>query len=178
VKAREIACLHPLTRKETTMPANAREPRVQPHAGHAPNRAASIARSLVSIGFLGMLAAIGVHSGGAHAQSCSGGAGGGMDATGNECRDGDRFVAPATAREQGLLAYERGHFAVALVHFRDAALAGDARSAEILALMHRLGPQLYGAEVPADPVAAVRWAAIAAERHAATPSGNVAVRTR
>lgn len=112
-----------------------------------------------------LLVAIAVlSSGAACAQDCSGGRGGGMDVTGNECRHGDRFVAAATSREEGLLAYERGHYAAAIVHFRDAALAGDARSAEILALMYRYGPRLYGAQVPADPVEAARWAAIAAQR--------------
>jgi hypothetical protein len=159
------------------MPATTRVP--QDHFGaRIPTPiAATIARSIVCIAFLGVLVAIGVHPGAAHAQACSGGAGGGMDATGNECRDGDRFVAPATSREQGLLAYERGHYAVALVHFRDAALAGDARSAEILALMHRYGPQFYGAAVPADRAASARWAAVAAERRAAAPPGSVAVRS-
>lgn len=160
------------------MPSNARQPWIQSGAGIAAALAATIAKSLVCIGFLGVLVAIGVHPGTAHAQACSGGAGGGMDATGNECRDGDRFVAPATSREQGLLDYERGHYAAALVHFRDAALAGDTRSAEILALMHRFGPQLYGAGVPADRDASARWAAIAAERRAAAAPGSVAVRSR
>lgn len=98
-----------------------------------------------------------------HAHDCSGGADGGMDATGNQCND---RVAIAMSAEQwrtaGLAAYERGHYAEALAAFRRAAESGDVRSAEMLALMYRHGPRLYPAGVPANPGEAARWAAIAA----------------
>jgi hypothetical protein len=67
-------------------------------------------------------------------------------------------------REQGLLEYDRGHYAVAVIHFQTAAEAGDARSAEILSLMFRLGAQLYGDQVTADTAKSAHFAAIASER--------------
>lgn len=76
-----------------------------------------------------------------------------------QANDGDA----ATMREQGLVEYEIGHYREAVLHFRRAADAGDARSAEILCLMYRLGPTLYGGQVAASPVEAARWAARAAD---------------
>ena len=72
------------------------------------------------------------------------------------------------ARAQGLLEYEIGHYTQAVDHFRSAAEAGDARSAEILCLMYRLGATLYGNQIPASPPDVARWAALAADRRLAT----------
>lgn len=82
---------------------------------------------------------------------------------------------PEQWRADGLAAYERGHDAEAMSYFRRAAEAGDARSAEILALMHRLGPALY-AGVPVDAGEAGKWAAIAAEARRAAPQAPIAAR--
>jgi hypothetical protein len=74
------------------------------------------------------------------------------------------FAAPVDeSRAQGLAAYERGHYASAAGHFRDAAAKGDARSAEILVLMHRFSAQLYGGQVAADAAEVARWVAAATE---------------
>jgi hypothetical protein len=74
------------------------------------------------------------------------------------------FAATATeSREQGHVEYERGHYAAAAGHFREAATQGDARSAEILVLMHRYSATLYGGQLSADAGEVARWAAIAAE---------------
>jgi hypothetical protein len=74
------------------------------------------------------------------------------------------YAAPADeSREQGLAAYERGHYASAAGHFRDAAAQGDARSAEILVLMHRFSAQLYGGQIAADAAEVAKWVAVAAE---------------
>ena len=74
---------------------------------------------------------------------------------------------PAAWREQGLAEYERGHYAAAAAAFRHAADEGDARSAEILALMYRYGSGLYGAAFAGDAAEAKRWAATAADRRQA-----------
>jgi TPR repeat protein len=66
-------------------------------------------------------------------------------------------------REEGLVAYERGHDAEAVACFRRAAEAGDARSAEMLALMYRFGPRLFAPGVSADAAESAKWAAVAAE---------------
>jgi TPR repeat protein len=66
-------------------------------------------------------------------------------------------------RAEGLAAYERGHDAEAAAHFRRAAELGDARSAEMLALMYRFGPRLYPGGVPDDAAEAAKWAAVAAD---------------
>lgn len=71
-----------------------------------------------------------------------------------------------SSRARGLLAYEKGHYAAAVAHFRRAAEEGDARSAEILALMYRFGPRFYGAQCPEDAVESARWAALAGSRRA------------
>ena len=74
------------------------------------------------------------------------------------------FAAPADeSREQGLAAYERGHFASAACDLRAAAVQGDARSAEILVLMHRFSAQLYGGQVSADAAELEKWVAVAVE---------------
>jgi len=65
--------------------------------------------------------------------------------------------------EEGLVAYERGHDAEAAAYFRRAAEGGDVRSAEMLALMYRFGPRLFGPGVAADAAESARWAGIAAE---------------
>ena len=69
---------------------------------------------------------------------------------------------------QGLTEYEIGHYAAASRHFRDAAANGNARAAEILALMYRFGDRLYGSQFGADAVESARWTAIAAERRFTT----------
>ncbi len=66
-------------------------------------------------------------------------------------------------RAEGLAAYERGHDAEAAAYFRRAAELGDARSAEILALMYRFGRRLYPGGVPSDAAEAAKWAAVAAD---------------
>jgi len=71
---------------------------------------------------------------------------------------------PEAARAEGLLEYENGHYTEAVRHFRNAAEAGDARSAEMLCLMYRLGATLYGNQIPASPADVARWAALAADR--------------
>lgn len=76
----------------------------------------------------------------------------------------------ASLREEGLAAYERGHDAEAAACFRRAAEAGDARSAEILALMYRFGPSLFAQEVAVDAAESAKWAAMAADaRRRETP---------
>lgn len=67
-------------------------------------------------------------------------------------------------RAQGLLEYDNGHYAAAVIHFQSAAEAGDARSAEILAMMYRLGAQLYGDQVTADAAKSAHFAAMASDR--------------
>ena len=71
------------------------------------------------------------------------------------------------ARAHGLREYELGHYAEAVRHFRSAADAGDARSAEILCLMYRLGATLYDNQVPPSPPDVARWATLAADRQLA-----------
>ena len=71
---------------------------------------------------------------------------------------------PAAWHEQGLTEYERGHYASAAAAFHRAADEGDARSAEMLALMYRYGSRLYGDAFAGDAAEARRWAAVAAER--------------
>jgi len=113
-----------------------------------------------------LIAAMVVVGGNVQAQHCSGGADGGMDATGNQCNLVEPSMANpmAAARESGLEEYAKGHYATAAAHFRRAADLGDARSAEILALMYRLGPRIYGESFPADAAESARWAVLAASR--------------
>jgi TPR repeat protein len=68
------------------------------------------------------------------------------------------------SRLQGIVEYEIGHYAVAVGHFRRAAELGDLRSAEILALMYRLGQRLYGDQFSVDAREAARWTELAVER--------------
>lgn len=126
--------------------------------------------------FIAVMVVVG---GNVQAQHCSGGADGGMDATGNQCNQIEPAVAisanagAAAARESGLEEYAKGHYATAAAHFRRAAEAGDVRSAEILALMYRVGPRLYGESVPVDAAESARWAMLAASRRV-TPAVSAA----
>lgn len=119
-----------------------------------------------------LIATVAAVSGYVQAQGCSGGPDGGMDATGNQCGlveatvAGQAIARADASRERGLQEYANGHYAMAVMHFRRAAEEGDARSAEILALMYRFGPRLYGAGVPEDPAESARWAALAGGRRA------------
>lgn len=65
--------------------------------------------------------------------------------------------------ERGLAAYEKSRYADAIAEFRRAAAAGNSRAEEILGFMFLHGPDLYGADVPADRDEAVRWFARAAK---------------
>ena len=113
----------------------------------------------------------GTHAG---AQVCSGGSGGGMDATGNDCNTPPAASAAAEPsrnaaldyRTQAIAAYESGHYPVAARFFRIAAEQGDAHSAETLALMYRYGSRIYGPSFAADPKLAAHWAARASEARA------------
>jgi len=112
----------------------------------------------------------------ANAQVCSGGAGGGMDATGNQCNEPERNAAEAPdaadamhpARRAATVAYESGHYARAAELFRVAAEQGDVRSAEALALMHRFRSKMYGAGFATSPKLAGYWAAKATEGRSRT----------
>lgn len=107
----------------------------------------------------------------ANAQHCSGGAGGGMDATGNDCNDPTAVVesdAVLTIRRDAMSAYRIGDFKRAATLFQTAAEQGDQRSAETLALMHRYGPTVFGAGFVADAKMARHWATKAAEAKART----------
>ena len=107
---------------------------------------------------------------GAHAQVCSGGPEGGMDATGNQCNQPNGAgplaagaeVQPHPSRVEGLAEYEVGHYARAAELFRIAAEQGDVRSAEMLTMMYRQGSRLYGNGFPADMKQAIYWARKAA----------------
>jgi hypothetical protein len=111
------------------------------------------------LGFVIALMSLNAH---ALAQEYSGDAGGGMDAKGNPCNtlpmDDWR-----TAQQQAIEDYEAGHYANAVANFRLAAKLGDAQSAEILALMYRLGDRQYGSQVVAMPGQVTYWVAKAAE---------------
>ncbi len=71
-------------------------------------------------------------------------------------------IVPELLREQGLLEYENGHYAAAAIHFQSAAESGDARSAEVLALMYRFGARLYGDQLNADAAKTAYRAALPA----------------
>jgi TPR repeat protein len=79
-------------------------------------------------------------------------------------------------RAEGLDAYERGHYTEAAACFRRAAEAGDARSAEILALMYRFGPWLFPEGVPVDGAEAGKWAAVAADARRREAVAGIATR--
>jgi TPR repeat protein len=101
-----------------------------------------------------------------NAQVCSGGTGGGMDATGNDCNDPSSIAEPkavATNRQDAMAAYRIGDFKRAAALFEIAAEKGDLRSAEILALMNRYGPAVFGAGFVSDAKMARYWAGRAAE---------------
>jgi TPR repeat protein len=93
-----------------------------------------------------------------------------MDATGNDCNDPPRAVvetdAIKTSRSDAMAAYRIGDFKRAAALFQVAADQGDQKSAEILALMHRYGPAVFGAGFVADAKMARYWAGRAA--HAKT----------
>lgn len=116
----------------------------------------------------------------AHAHDCTGGTDGGMDATGNQCNDpvagAPRAASPREQwRESGLAAYERGMDAEAVPYFRRAAEAGDARSAEMLALMYRPGSRLYPG-ISANAAESAKWAAVAAEARRREAAASIAAR--
>ncbi len=140
------------------------------------------------IGWAALLASAAVH-----AQSCSGGAGGGMDATGNDCDPDARWTAaleagctpptpvgPAEAvctRLAALGEYDKGHYGEAARQLRHAAELGDAPAAETLANMYRVGERLYGDQIRADAVQAARFSAMASALRRASvitssPSGR------
>lgn len=109
------------------------------------------------------------------AQVCSGGAGGGMDATGNDCNEPQssaaadpKILAVIENRTQAIAAYESGHYPRAVSFFQIAAELGDVKSAETLSLMYRFGARLYGSEFPADRRLAEHWAAKAVEARVRT----------
>jgi TPR repeat protein len=107
----------------------------------------------------------------ANAQHCSGGANGGMDATGNDCNEPAAAVesdAVRANRRDAMAAYRIGDFKRAAALFQVAAEQGDQRSAETLALMHRYGPSVFGAGFVADAKMARYWATKAAEAKART----------
>lgn len=83
---------------------------------------------------------------------------------------------PSAWRDEGLAQYEMGHYTAAAAAFRRAADDGDPRSAEILALMYRYGPRLYGDAFPADASEAARWAAVATQRRTAQAALGVIAR--
>jgi TPR repeat protein len=102
----------------------------------------------------------------ANAQHCSGGANGGMDATGNDCNEPAAVVESEkvrTSRHDAMAAYRIGDYKRAAALFQVAAEQGDFRSAETLALMHRYGPSVFGAGFVADAKMARYWATKAAE---------------
>ena len=109
------------------------------------------------------------------AQTCSGGVGGGMDATGCDCNLStrtDAVVARAHVQstattgqhdfERGIDEYEKGHYANAVFLLRRSAESGDIRAAEVLALMYRFGKQLFRDSVRSDRTQAAHFAELAA----------------
>lgn len=128
-------------------------------------------------------------AGHAGAQECSGGPGGGMDATGVQCNNPPPTVVDAVAsvapkaglarpapqadaiREQALVEYATGHFQAAAMHLQQAGHLGDARSAELLSLMYRHGERLYGNGFRADPALASYWAGVAASLRSGAATG-------
>jgi TPR repeat protein len=118
-------------------------------------------------------------AGGVYAQTCSGGSEGGMDATGCDCntptsidarrapggKEPSVVIAAATGEytfQRGLREYEKGHYDAAMTLLKTAAQQGDARAAEVLALMYRFGRQLFSGDVRPDPSQAARFADLAA----------------
>lgn len=114
------------------------------------------------------------------AQTCSGGIDGGMDATGCGCNtpsgtDASQGPVASTAPAQamasarslawarGIEAYDDGRYREAMPELVRAAQLGEARAADMLALMYHFGERLYGAQVPSDPARAARFAELAVE---------------
>lgn len=64
---------------------------------------------------------------------------------------------PAEELAAGLACYERGEWAAALASLERAAEAGDRRAQEMAGFMRWLGPSHYGAALPRDRAAALRW---------------------
>jgi TPR repeat protein len=102
-----------------------------------------------------------------------------MDATGCDCNtptliDARRtpagtepsvVIAAATGEytfQRGIKEYEEGHYDAAITLLKTAAQQGDARAAEVLALMYRFGRQLFGGTVHADSSQAAHFADLAA----------------
>lgn len=97
-----------------------------------------------------------------------------MDATGCDCNlaIGTGAAAalvqaesPATTGryrfERALDEYEKGHYANAVRLFEEAAESGDARAAEVLAIMYRFGRQLFGDSIRSDRAEAAHFAELA-----------------
>lgn len=110
----------------------------------------------------------------AYSQACSGGVGGGMDATGCDCNlatGTDTGAATPRAEsaatpgqysfERGIDEYEKGDYANAVLLLKRSAESGDVRAAEVLALMYRFGKQLFGNAVRNDPIEGAHFAELA-----------------
>lgn len=110
------------------------------------------------------------------AQECSGGADGGMDATGNQCNRPEVADDRLVLRIQGLEAYTRGHYDAAVELFRRAAERGDLHSATIIVLMHRYNAQLYGGQVSVGAPEARHWGGVVARATQVTDAKRIAVR--
>ena len=121
---------------------------------------------------------------GTYAQVRSGGAGSGMDPTGNQPNPPDATGSPVSEaqassnliRREAIAAYDAGRYAEAGELFRIAAENGDARSAGTLALMYRFGPRMFSAGFAADTTLASFWAAKAAEARSRMTSEVAAAR--
>ena len=107
-------------------------------------------------------------------QTCSGGVGGGMDATGCDCnlateteegRVAIRVESIAAigqySFERGIEEYEKRHYADAVLLLKRSAESGDVRAAEVLALMYQFGKQLFGDSVRSDRTEAAHFAELA-----------------
>ncbi|MBP8295178.1 MAG: hypothetical protein KAX84_03660 [Burkholderiales bacterium] len=151
-------------------------------AGHGGACAGSSHPQRSALALLGVACAVSLLINiGAHAQVCSGGPDGGMDATGNQCNlpdGGVRLAAaaevqPHPSRVEGMAEYEAGRYGRAAQLFRVAAEQGDVRSAEMLTMMYRQGSRLYGNGFPADMQLAIYWARkAAASRTSVRLAGN------
>jgi TPR repeat protein len=93
------------------------------------------------------------------------------------------LVAVGTARAEStddytlaLYAYDACRWQEAMALLERGADAGDARAQEMLGMMHLAGPALYGADVPQDADAGVRWLERAAAQ--GSEAARVVVRAR